>query len=291
MAGFFWMLGLTLLAQGFLCILGDVEVGCKKWVPDTQVKGNIKCVECHPGNRVAQQSGTNPQALCTPCERGTYTLKSLAFECASCTQCIGALVHLKDCTPKSNTQCGCKKGLRCGNAECSFCVDECGKGQEPTKKRDCAPCPKGTFNDQIHQKCKPFSTRCPDPTHIIVFKGNISSDILCEFPQPPTTLPVTNPEKPDGNKEHPWPMESFAAIGALMMCLVVFIVLVSALIHCNGKKEKAQRTPSKTPIVISNPSDEPRTLIAIECSFHEAQQEQGNSTESLISKDSEQEFV
>uniref|UniRef100_A0A3B5QE70 Tumor necrosis factor receptor superfamily, member 9a n=1 Tax=Xiphophorus maculatus TaxID=8083 RepID=A0A3B5QE70_XIPMA len=192
MAGFFWMLGLTLLAQGFLCILGDVEVGCKKWVPDTQVKGNIKCVECHPGNRVAQQSGTNPQALCTPCERGTYTLKSLAFECASCTQCI-ALSHSNFSFPYF---CGCKKGLRCGNAECSFCVDECGKGQEPTKKRDCAPCPKGTFNDQIHQKCKPFSTRCPDPTHIIVFKGNISSDILCEFPQPPTTLPVTNPEKP-----------------------------------------------------------------------------------------------
>uniref|UniRef100_A0A3B5L1G3 TNFR-Cys domain-containing protein n=1 Tax=Xiphophorus couchianus TaxID=32473 RepID=A0A3B5L1G3_9TELE len=162
------MLGLTLLAQGFLCILGDVEVGCKKWVPDTQVKGNIKCVECR--NRVAQQSGTNPQELCTPCERGTYTLKSLAFECASCTQCIGALVHLKDCTPKSNTQCGCKKGLRCGNAECSFCVDECGKGQEPTKKRDCAPCPKGTFNDQIHQKCKPFSTSSLTP-----------GDLRCSF--------------------------------------------------------------------------------------------------------------
>ncbi|XP_054902284.1 tumor necrosis factor receptor superfamily member 9a [Poeciliopsis prolifica] len=290
MAGFFWMLGLALLAQGFLCILGDIEVGCKKWVADSQIKGNIKCVECHPGNRLAKWSGRNPRELCTPCEQGTYTVHSLASQCSSCIQCIGALVHLKDCTPKSNTQCGCKEGLRCGNAECNFCVDECGKGQQPTKKRDCEPCPPKHFNDQIHQECKPF-TRCPDPTHDVVFHGNASSDVICKLRQPATPLPVTNPVRPVVNKEHPWPMESFAAIGALMMCLIVFIVIVSALIHCKGKKEKAQRTPSKTPIVISNPSDEPRTLIAIECSFHEAQQEQGNSTESLISKDSEQEFV
>lgn len=62
-------------------------------------------------------------------------------------------------------------------------------------------------------------------------------------------------------------MESFAAIGALMMCLVVFIVLVSALIHCNGKKEKAQKTPSKTPIVISNPSGNDHLFLNL---FNEA---------------------
>uniref|UniRef100_A0A3P9N6E8 Tumor necrosis factor receptor superfamily member 9-like n=1 Tax=Poecilia reticulata TaxID=8081 RepID=A0A3P9N6E8_POERE len=145
-------------------------------------------------------SGTNPQQLCTPCEDGTYTYQSLGYRCSSCIQCVG---------------CRCKEGLRCGDAGCTFCVDECGKGEEPTKKRDCRPCPKGTFNDQIHQDCKSFSTRCPDPTHIIVFQGNASSDIICELPQPPTTLPVTNPKtKP----EKPGKRGS-SSISAELLCL------------------------------------------------------------------------
>uniref|UniRef100_A0A3P9N6D2 Tumor necrosis factor receptor superfamily member 9-like n=1 Tax=Poecilia reticulata TaxID=8081 RepID=A0A3P9N6D2_POERE len=96
---------------------------------------DFACVDFFAGNRLVKPSGTNPQQLCTPCEDGTYTYQSLGYRCSSCIQCVGALVHFKDCTPKSNTQCRCKEGLRCGDAGCTFCVDECGKGEEPTKKR------------------------------------------------------------------------------------------------------------------------------------------------------------
>ncbi|KAM4736733.1 LOW QUALITY PROTEIN: tumor necrosis factor receptor superfamily member 9a [Anableps anableps] len=283
MAGIFWMMGLALLAQGFLCILGDIEVGCKELASRSTVQGQT--LSAMNGIALVKKLWPKPQELCTPCEKGTYTLDPLAKECRTCTQCIGALVHFTNCTPKSDTECRCKKGLACGDARCSFCVDECAKGYEPTKKRSCAPCPEGTFNDQIHQKCKPLSTSCPDPNHTIVFKGNASSDIICEYVQPPPTLPVTSPKKPDGNTDQAWLVELFVIIGAVMMCLIIFIVLASLLIHCKGKKEKTPRTLSKTPI-IRTPTDDPRTLIAIECSFHEAQQEQGSSTESLISKDS-----
>ncbi|MEQ2261569.1 hypothetical protein XENORESO_012144 [Xenotaenia resolanae] len=288
MAEIFWMMCLSLLTQGFWCILGDIEVGCKKWSP---IGDTFVCNECHPGNYLAKKHGRTPTELCTLCENGTFTEKTDDKECYICRQCVGALVHLKDCTPKSDTQCACKKGLVCGNEKCTYCVDECGKGYEPdSNNRSCRPCPEGTFNDKIHQKCKPFSTSCADPNHIMVFKGNSSSDIVCELLPPLTIPPATNPDKSE-NKEQAWPSELFGIIGGFMMCLIIFIVLVSVLLHHNVKKRKTQRTPSKTPI-IRTPTDDPRTLIAIECSFHEAQQEQGNSTESLISKDSsEQETV
>lgn len=49
--------------------------------------------------------------------------------------CVGALVQVKACTATSDTVCACKEGLMCGDAHCSFCVKKCGKGEEPTEKR------------------------------------------------------------------------------------------------------------------------------------------------------------
>ncbi|XP_038138609.1 tumor necrosis factor receptor superfamily member 9a isoform X1 [Cyprinodon tularosa] len=285
MARIFWMMGFVLLPQGFLYVLGETGVGCKKWRSTDE---GVCCDECHPGNRVVKRCGPNPTELCTPCERDHYTLKTLSSACSICSQCVGALVQLKACTRTSNTQCGCPKGLLCGDNPCTFCVDECSKGFEPNIYRSCTPCPNGTFNDKIHQKCKPLSTSCKDPNHVMVFKGNASSDIICKPPSTTTstkTPPLNKSRRPVETTEQGWPTVLFVIIGAFMMCLIIFITLASFLIHHKGKKEKKQRTLSKTPI-IGTPTDDPRTLIAIECSFHEAQQEQGNSTESLISKDS-----
>lgn len=50
--------------------------------------------------------------------------------------CLGVQILLKECTPSSDTVCGCKEGLMCGNDRCSFCIDKCGKGQEPTENRE-----------------------------------------------------------------------------------------------------------------------------------------------------------
>uniref|UniRef100_A0A672JFC0 Tumor necrosis factor receptor superfamily, member 9a n=1 Tax=Salarias fasciatus TaxID=181472 RepID=A0A672JFC0_SALFA len=125
-----------------------------------------------------KECGPRAIDLCTPCEPGTYASTFSDNQCTKCTQCAGTQVQLEACTPTADTKCGCKKGYTCGNDHCSFCVRTCTKGQEP-HDGSCRPCPNGTFNDKIHQKCKPWSTECPKPNQRIAAKGDAFTDIKC----------------------------------------------------------------------------------------------------------------
>ncbi|XP_029012238.1 tumor necrosis factor receptor superfamily member 9-like [Betta splendens] len=266
---------LWLLMHSCLCSVGQTDKGCMKWnlLKNTD---DVCCEECYPGNHVVNKCGPNASSLCAPCEAGTYIENPKSDWCQRCKTCVGALVQVKACTTTSNTVCTCKEGLLCGDAQCSFCVTKCGKGQEP-EKRSCRPCPDGTFNDQIHQYCKPWSTSCPKPDQQIVANGNASTDIKCE--NVPVS-PLQKPNQPD-TVGQVWPLMLSAVTS---MALIGFIIIVAVKI-LRKKKRKPKKTDKKTPIV-RIPTDDPMTLIAIECSFHEAQQEQGSSTESLDSKDS-----
>uniref|UniRef100_A0A668A0A9 TNFR-Cys domain-containing protein n=1 Tax=Myripristis murdjan TaxID=586833 RepID=A0A668A0A9_9TELE len=110
------------------------------------------------GNRIFNRCGQDPKQLCVPCEEGTFTTEPRVYSCSRCSDCTGAQVVKKACTSTSDTVCGCQDGLQCGDATCSFCVTTCGKGEEPVQ-RSCRPCANGTFNDKIHEKCKPWRTR------------------------------------------------------------------------------------------------------------------------------------
>uniref|UniRef100_A0A672JCK3 Tumor necrosis factor receptor superfamily, member 9a n=1 Tax=Salarias fasciatus TaxID=181472 RepID=A0A672JCK3_SALFA len=211
------------------------------------------------GHRLVRKCGPAVIDLCTPCEPGTYTSNFSDDQCKWCTQCAGAQVQLEACTPTADTKCGCKEGLTCGNDHCSVCVPTCTKGQEP-HDGSCRPCSNGTFNDKIHQKCKPWSTECPKPNQRIAAKGDAFTDIKC--------------------------------------------VNISNLISVVTKTVTTTETPvsdPKTVVKVEPPGEDikvfclclydPQTLIAIECSFHEAEQEQGSSSESLFSKDSSEQLI
>ncbi|KAM8754101.1 tumor necrosis factor receptor superfamily member 9a [Acanthopagrus schlegelii] len=277
MAVILWVLGVSLLMQVCLCRPGQTAIGCMTW---TQSGNNVCCEACHPGNRLVSECGPKPQDLCKPCEPNTYTVKRLHPSCSRCTQCVGVQVLLKECTTTTDTQCGCKEGLICGNPSCTFCVMKCNKGQEPTKDRLCRPCPEGTFNDQIHQKCKPLSPKCPKLDDKIVAKGNATSDIKCG-PEP-TYDP--KPSKGPAPSEQAWPL----VLSVIVFGLTIVIIVVTLKIH---QKRKTRKNPTPKKPIIVNPTDDPQTLIAIECSFHEAQQEQGSSSESLASKDSSEQLI
>ncbi|XP_037539960.1 tumor necrosis factor receptor superfamily member 9a [Nematolebias whitei] len=284
MAVIHWLLVLVLvlLSRGSTSSPGQMEVGCKiKY----QKGDDVCCDECHPGNLLVHRCGPRPKDLCKPCDPGTFILDPRGDRCTRCTQCVGAQYHLKNCTARSDTQCGCRDGLICGNKPCSYCVEKCAKGHERADDDSCRPCPEGTFNDESFEKCKPWSTRCPGLDQVIAVQGNASSDIQCV-----TLSTVSKPNSPgthgvgQGTPTTAYEV-AIAVLLALFIIAIIIIILAAVKIHQNRKKP--QKQPTET-LVIRTPTDGPRTLIPIECSFHEAQQEQGNSTESLIKEPSEE---
>ncbi|XP_040049649.2 tumor necrosis factor receptor superfamily member 9a [Gasterosteus aculeatus] len=294
MAAVFWTMGLSLLLQGCLWSVGQTDTGCIRW---TASGTDVCCQACHPGNRLVKDCGPRPKELCTPCERGAFVEKPNM--CTTCTRCLGALVEVEKCTTTTDTKCGCKEGLTCGDDRCSFCVDKCDKGQEPTEKRSCRPCPDGTFNDQVHQMCKPWSTKCPNPAEHIVAGGNALTDITCGV----SLRPAKSPKRPDPTEEA-WPfvlsMVTSLLLTSFGTVVIITIIIISrrrsrimakkALQKMEEEEEEKGKAIPRT-LIIDSPTDDPRTLIAIECSFHEAEQEQGSSSESLASDDSAERLI
>ncbi|XP_037629736.1 tumor necrosis factor receptor superfamily member 9a [Sebastes umbrosus] len=288
MAGILLPMVLSLLMQGCLCSVGETDRGCMKW---TSKGEDVCCEACHPGHRVVTKCGRNPKELCTPCKNGTFLEDPKDSRCYPCTQCVGAQVYVKQCTTSTDTQCGCKEGFTCGNDRCTFCVKKCDKGQEPAEKRSCRTCPDGRFNDQIHQMCKPWSTKCPNPAQHIVANGDAFTDIKCADASP---VPVIKPEKPDPTEPaSPFALFAVISIVVLMAFGIGIIIIITKKVSQKRKDEEEGQKPTTKTLIIRPPTDDddPRTLQAIECSFHEAQQEQGSSSESLDSKDSSDRLI
>ncbi|XP_046896084.1 tumor necrosis factor receptor superfamily member 9-like [Hypomesus transpacificus] len=266
----------------------ETAIGCMRWEPHKTT--DVCCVHCKPGNRVVSRCGPDPKELCTPCEEGTYTKDPLKFDCKQCTTCTGAFILKKRCTTTKDTECDCSAGYKCGDEGCTFCVKECGKGEEPTNQRSCQKCPQGTFNDQIHQKCKPWTTRCPHPNQHIVASGDAVSDIKCSTSKSNHSDPVvvTLPSRNTGISFVPENRDNtgwVVAVTCAGFLVIVISIISSIMLHKSVQKKLPPKTPNPFGPIIRNPTtDEPQTLVS--CSCHQPQQEQGSSTESLTSQES-----
>ncbi|KAM9343479.1 tumor necrosis factor receptor superfamily member 9a [Pholidichthys leucotaenia] len=285
MAVIMLVLVLLLNLQGCLCSDGQTQIGCKKWRPQGD---DVCCDICYPGNRLVTECGPNPASLCKPCESGTYTTNPKNKACTRCSGCAGDKFHLENCTTTTDTKCGCKKGFRCGDDRCSYCEEECGKGFEPISRR-CRQCPEGTFNDKVHQKCKSWSTKCPNPNQTIVSNGTAHSDIKCNGFVVTPVVPVDSVKKPDDSERARSLISTFTRMVLMGLCVIVVITIIIIVIIILIRNKKKTFVPTKqTPRI---PKDDPESLIPEECSFHEAQQEQGHSLESLNSKDSQNQLI
>ncbi|KAK2885471.1 hypothetical protein Q8A67_016308 [Cirrhinus molitorella] len=268
---------LLILSLALNCTIGS-DTGCDDWT----LSGNdVCCKRCKPGNHLVERCGKYPDELCTLCEPGTY-ITNHQFNCLRCTQCIGNQFTLKPCTTSSDTVCGCKSGSRCGNDKCSFCVDECKVGEEPTKGRSCRKCPEGKFNDKIHSMCKEWRKSCPDG-HTLV-KGNATSDSTCLYLNEFETNIL-----PSGKKKEPtsW-LPVVIAAGMAGLALLCITVSVIAYVKAQNKTEKP-----KTDTTDQDRSDESRIMVVEQedCSFRHPEQEQGGSSESINTQDSESKLI
>ncbi|KAK3518837.1 hypothetical protein QTP70_014993 [Hemibagrus guttatus] len=194
-----------------------------------------------------------------------------------CDQCKpGAQVQTKPCNASADTVCGCKPGFRCGNQQCAYCVEECAMGQEPTDERDCRKCPDGTFNDKTHSACKPWTKRCPEGEQIIA-SGNEFSDIQCgKGPAVTSTDTFFYPF-----------IGIFTGISAL---IIIFFLLLWFTYKRTKNKSQSKDLKPATPT-----QGRELTIMMVEheeaCSFHQPEQEQGGSSESINTQDSESKLI
>ncbi|KAI1890690.1 hypothetical protein AGOR_G00156240 [Albula goreensis] len=262
-------LGVLLLLAGFQGVASGGAVGCATWSPSEN--NQVCCTRCKQGNHMVNRCGVDPSTLCEPCDEGYFVNDPTSSACSICTQCTGKKRAKQDCTSSSDTVCECKPGYLCRDTKCSSCDQECGKGQQPTANWTCQDCPYGTFNNKIHSKCVPWSTKCPHPDQKIVKKGTMDSDIVCEI--------VHGNALQDG---------IMVAILFFSLSIIIFIIL-SACIAV--KKKKKSMIVSTVAAVLEKPITVSEGLRQLEqqeeCIYCLPQQEQGSSLESVASLDSE----
>ena len=110
-----------------------MECGCFDWQYCRQT--DLTCVDCNRcgnGQGASTLCGTFDDAVCTPCQNGTYSalsLKDFAYRCFPCTICEPDRETITACNVKSDTVCGpCPRRMfswdngTCLN--CSLCPDD-----------------------------------------------------------------------------------------------------------------------------------------------------------------------
>ncbi|XP_059547510.1 tumor necrosis factor receptor superfamily member 14-like isoform X2 [Myotis daubentonii] len=163
--------------------------------------GAMCCPKCRPGYRVKEACGEFTGTMCAPCTRGTFTahLNGLP-ECLPCRVCDPGLgqVTRQNCSTRTNTVCGCRRGHFCERQDGDACVQcrphsVCRPGQRlretGTESQDtlCEDCQPGTFSAGGTQAdCTPW-TKCSGPFSWEATPGTNSTDVTCS-PGGPVTI-------------------------------------------------------------------------------------------------------
>ncbi|XP_072101242.1 tumor necrosis factor receptor superfamily member 11B-like [Mobula birostris] len=151
--------------------------------------------KCPPGEYRGKSDPRKNQTRCVPCKPGTYTEEENSLSrCLKCFgPCRGYSVETVACNKTTNRKCECPFQYYCATEDvtkCEHCV-KCDSGNGPSKvlffqgseihyREACQTCSSGTFRNTTHMhKCQPH-TNCTALGMILRYKGNSTSDNLCE---------------------------------------------------------------------------------------------------------------
>ncbi|XP_078235205.1 tumor necrosis factor receptor superfamily member 9 isoform X2 [Pogona vitticeps] len=108
----------------------------------------------------------------------------------------------------------------------------------------CRSCPKGTFNNQSHAPCRPW-TRCPEG-HILT-PGTEKTDVVCRpgLEEPGTTAPpgVVSTQMRSEETDSRLLAVILALLGVLLLCLV--FLLLSCVFFRSWARETFRKGPPK----------------------------------------------
>ncbi|XP_077007526.1 tumor necrosis factor receptor superfamily member 9 isoform X1 [Tamandua tetradactyla] len=215
--------------------------------------------------------GKSKSQLCIPCPPSSFSNTGGQVACSICRRCEGVFRTKKACSPTSNAECECVPGFHCLRAGCTMCERDCKQGQQLTKE-GCKGCSFGTFNDQIHGICRPW-TDCSSDGRSVLVNGTQERDVVCgpassEFPPatPSSTVPapVRGPGSSSGHTAC-WLALTLAAV----LCLLVSVVLHFSV---------AKRSREKLLYILKQPFIKPVQTVQEEdsCSCRFPEEEEGD---------------
>ena len=197
-----------------------------------------KCLVCPAGQGLSVDCGDviTPQTaiVCKPCEKGmTYSSKSEAGACKTCTNCGEYRETIKSCTLTSNAVCGenCtlgaySEGIRGMCRPCSACCNDGNDYIEPKCKVPWVPKNK-QCSDLRLKKCseKIVNTTTVEENH------STSSTSTSTHTGLPVSPPVTRGVVRDSASTNDVSLPNGAIIGIVIGVLLVALILAARFIY------------------------------------------------------------
>lgn len=216
--------------------------------------------------------GNAANQTCFLCPANSFSSRSGQKACDICRRCEGIFRTKKICSTTSNTECECVPGFHCVGPGCAQCEQDCEEGQEFTQE-GCKDCASGTFYDQEHGVCRPW-TDCALAGKPVLVAGSKDRDVVCgpdsaDFsPEAPSTARPTSAGPPDPSPQF---LIVLLMLTSTAVVILVFLLTLRRSMFSHGRKKLLYllKQPFLSPVHTSQEED------ACSCRFPEEEEGEG----------------